>query len=183
MMNLKSHAPAKRLRTDIQGLRAIAVLAVVIYHIWPNFLPGGYTGVDVFFVISGYLITLNLLEEAEGKGNIDLIGFYIKRALRLIPAAALVIFISLLVMPLHTAPYQLANGISQAFASLFYFQNWLLFSEAVDYLSADNQPTAFQHFWSLAIEEQFYLLWPILLISSLKFSQRYARSFRMSVVI
>lgn len=177
------YAKETAIRLDIQGLRAIAVLTVVIYHIWPHALPGGFIGVDVFFVISGYLITSNLLREVERTGTIDFRAFYIRRALRLLPASALVIGASLLLVPLLTPSYTWVNWASQAAASLFYFQNWLLFREAVDYLSADNLPTAFQHFWSLAIEEQFYLLWPAVMMLPLVSSALRRLSYKKALIV
>ncbi len=159
--------PEKTLfRYEIQGLRAVAVLAVLIYHIFPQWLSGGYVGVDVFFVISGYLITGLLLREAELQGRIDLVRFYGRRIRRLLPAASLVL---LLTASAYTLLPNLLWGdlATDLFASTFYLQNWWLASQAVDYLMSGNAPGPLQHFWSLAVEEQYYIVWPLLLSSSL----------------
>ncbi|MDH5832847.1 acyltransferase family protein [Luteimonas kalidii] len=150
-------------RPEIQGLRAIAVLAVLIFHIWPSALPGGYVGVDVFFVISGFLITGILLRQAEKHGSIDILGFYAKRIKRLLPAATLVLLtvaicISLLPM---TQWNDAANEIA---ASALYVENWWLAAQAIDYLAAENAPSPLQHYWSLSVEEQYYIVWPLLFL-------------------
>jgi len=148
-------------RPEIQGLRAIAVLVVLLFHLWPGALSGGYVGVDVFFVISGFLITGLLLRQAEIHGGILIVDFYIKRIKRLLPAATVVLVavgtcVSLLPIVRWT---DTANEIA---ASALYFQNWWLAAQAVDYLAADNPPSPLQHFWSLSVEEQYYIAWPIL---------------------
>jgi peptidoglycan/LPS O-acetylase OafA/YrhL len=151
-------------RPDIQGMRAIAVGMVVIYHLFPKRLPGGFAGVDVFFVISGFLITGHLLREYQQTGTVGLLGFWGRRAKRLMPAAALVLTVTWLVSRLVLPATQLADTASQIRASALYFQNWLLASNSVDYLKADSAPTPVQHFWSLSVEEQFYLGWPLLFL-------------------
>jgi peptidoglycan/LPS O-acetylase OafA/YrhL len=154
-------------RADIQGLRAIAVLCVMVFHIWPEALPGGFVGVDVFFVISGFLISSNLLREVDASGSINMPRFYAKRARRLLPASIVVtaatIIASIFVLPAN----EWADAAQQAIASLFYFQNWLLVWNSVDYLAAEAAPSPFQHFWSLSVEEQFYLIWPPLILAGL----------------
>lgn len=150
-------------RPEIQGLRAIAVAAVLVYHIWPDLLPGGFVGVDVFFVISGFLITEVLLRDVRTSGRIDLGRFYGRRIKRLLPAATLVLVAT-------AACYQLLpfvgleNHAHQILASTFYVQNWYLGIQAVDYLGAEHAPGPLQHFWSLAVEEQYYIAWPLLFL-------------------
>jgi peptidoglycan/LPS O-acetylase OafA/YrhL len=148
----------------IQGLRAIAVLLVVIYHFWPGRLTGGYIGVDVFFVISGFLITQQLTRQLERTDRIALPSFYAKRARRLLPAAIVVLIFSslatLLIMPLSS----LTENVREIFASTFYVENWVLAANSVDYLAASGDASLVQHYWSLSLEEQFYLFWPLLLI-------------------
>ena len=151
-------------RWDIQGLRAFAVLAVVLYHLWPNRLPGGFVGVDVFFVISGFLITGHLLREQTATGRIALGRFWSRRAKRLLPGAFLTLLATgaaVLVLVPSTLWGQYGREL---IASTIYVQNWQLASDSVDYLASDNQPSPFQHFWSLSVEEQFYIALPILLV-------------------
>lgn len=173
-------------RNDIQGLRTIAVATVVIYHLWPGRLPGGFVGVDIFFVISGFLITSHLWREVVTKGSISLRSFYARRALRLLPASLLVLVLTavaaLLVVPIP----QWASTFRQLVASAFYLQNWILATDAVDYLAQHNAASPAQHYWSLSVEEQFYAFWPLLIIVSLwvlaKMRRRMRPDIRMQVV-
>jgi peptidoglycan/LPS O-acetylase OafA/YrhL len=150
----------------IQGLRAIAVLLVVVYHFWPGRLQGGYIGVDIFFVISGFLITGQLTRELERTGRIRLPSFYAKRARRLLPASILVLIFSaiatLVILPLSS----LGENLREILASTFYVENWSLVVSSVDYLAASNDATTVQHYWSLSLEEQFYILWPLMLLGA-----------------
>ncbi|WP_312197192.1 acyltransferase family protein [Stutzerimonas chloritidismutans] len=155
------------LKLEIQGLRAIAVSLVVIFHIWPDFLPGGFVGVDVFFVISGYLITGVLLRQVTKDGYVKLGEFYVRRARRLMPAATVVLVAVALCTPLLPAAWW-EDTAFELLASAFYFQNWWLAAQAVDYLAADNMPGPLQHYWSLSVEEQYYLFWPVLLLLCIK---------------
>lgn len=162
-------APTRKFRADIQALRAIAVLLVVIYHVRPGRMPGGYIGVDVFFVISGFLITGHLLKEATSTGRIKLGAFWAARARRILPASLVTIAVTVVVTA-FVAPVTVMEQLGrQALASIFYVQNWVLAADAVDYSASDNEATAFQHFWSLSVEEQFYLFWPLLVFAALWF--------------
>jgi peptidoglycan/LPS O-acetylase OafA/YrhL len=152
------------LRIDIQVLRAFAVLGVVGFHLWPNFFVGGFVGVDVFFVISGYLITMHLIGEVFRTGSISLGTFWARRARRLLPAALLVIFVTSILVFVFQPSAMWSQFVRQAVASIFYFENWALVLEATNYLSADKPPTAVQQFWSLSVEEQFYIAWPLLIL-------------------
>lgn len=159
-------------RLDIQALRAIAVLSVVVYHLWPNRLTGGFMGVDIFFVISGYLMTTTLVRDAQpvlkAKNKIKatwtfLTAFYARRIKRLVPAASITLLATLgLVYATGNLPL-IQQTAKQVFTSAIFVQNWQLANESVDYL-ANSDPTAVQHFWSLSLEEQFYLVWPLLLL-------------------
>lgn len=149
---------------EIQGLRAIAVLLVLIFHVWPESIPGGYVGVDVFFVISGSLITGGLLRELERDGHLRLAAFYARRARRLLPAAALVLVVTLAGSLLILPASRWEPIAHEVVASSIYVQNWWLASSAVDYWGADNAASPLQHFWSLSIEEQFYLFWPVAML-------------------
>ncbi|MDR7384097.1 acyltransferase family protein [Promicromonospora iranensis] len=157
-------ARPRKFRPEVQALRALAVLLVLVYHIDPDVLPGGYIGVDVFFVISGFLITGHLWREASTTGTVDLKRFWAARARRILPASLAttvgVIAIALVLLP----PSLVESWWKQALASVLYVENWALAAESVDYQAASNNPTAFQHFWSLGVEEQFYLVWPLLVL-------------------
>jgi peptidoglycan/LPS O-acetylase OafA/YrhL len=145
-------------------MRALAVSMVVVYHLHPSLLPGGFAGVDVFFVISGFLITGHLLREYRKTGKVALLDFWGRRAKRLVPAAALVLTVtwagSCLVLPAT----QLAGTAAEIRASALYFQNWQLAADSVNYLQASSAASPVQHFWSLSVEEQFYLGWPLLFL-------------------
>lgn len=157
----------RRFLPEVQALRALAVLVVVAYHLEPRVVPGGFVGVDVFFVISGFLITGHLVREARRGGRISLPGFWAGRVRRILPAA-LVAIAAVVAGTLALAPVTQWGTIGQqALASVFSVQNWVLAADSVDYLAAENPPTALQHFWSLGVEEQFYLLWPLLVVAAL----------------
>lgn len=149
-------------RTDIQGLRAIAVSLVLVFHLWPDSLGGGYIGVDVFFVISGFLITLHLITKPPRKGR-DLGTFWARRIKRLLPASLLVLASVVIASRLVAPVTQWRNTAVEAITSALYVQNWRLAGTSVDYLAAERAPSPIQHFWSLSVEEQFYLVWPVLI--------------------
>jgi peptidoglycan/LPS O-acetylase OafA/YrhL len=151
-------------RPDIQGLRAIAVTMVVIYHLYPSALPGGFAGVDVFFVISGYLITGHLWRGYAQTGKVGLADFWGRRARRLVPAAALVLTVTWIAARIIQPATQLVDTAQQILASALYFQNWQLSSDAVNYLKSGDTASPVQHFWSLSVEEQFYIVWPLLFL-------------------
>ena len=152
-------------RRDIQALRALAVGLVVLNHLWPHRLSGGYVGVDVFFVISGFLITSHLVRELQVSGRIRLGAFYARRVRRLLPAAFLVLVASLILAGL-TLPYtRWESTVEEVLGSTFYFENWLLAAKSVDYSAMNESATVAQHYWSLSVEEQFYLLWPLGLVA------------------
>ncbi len=142
-------------------------MLVVLYHLWPGALRGGFVGVDVFFVISGFLITGHLLRDAERKGTISLVQFWTRRAFRLLPASLLVIALTMIAALIWVGEDQWNRYAQQALGSGFYVQNWVLSATSTDYLSSSEPPTAFQHFWSLSIEEQFYLVLPVVLVAVL----------------
>ena len=150
-------------RPDIQGMRAIAVLLVLIFHVFPNTLPGGYVGVDVFFVISGFLITGILLRSAESQGGVSYLKFYERRARRLLPAASLALVASGVAAFFLLPETRWGNTGWEIIASAAYFENFFLYFKSLDYLAADYAPSPFQHYWSLSIEEQFYIFWPIII--------------------
>ncbi len=160
---------------EIQALRAVAVTLVVLFHLWPHRFTGGYVGVDVFFVISGYLITSHLLREVDATGRLDLTAFYARRARRLLPAS-LAVLLACLVAALFLLPVELrAVNAKEILASAFYVQNLYLATKAVTYSASNDVASSVQHFWSLSAEEQFYLLWPSLIIGSLFVARRWLR--------
>lgn len=154
------------LRPEIQALRAAAVLIVVLYHLWPQILTGGFVGVDVFFVISGFLITGQLLREVDSSGGIRLARFWARRARRLLPAALLVLLVSAIAVLVWVPQIFWAQFFRETVASALYVQNWVLAADSVNYLAANNVASAAQHYWSLSVEEQFYLVWPLLILAA-----------------
>lgn len=158
--------PSKHLRSDIQGLRAVAVLAVLLSHIWPDAIPGGFIGVDVFFVISGYLITGLLYRELQQTGRIALLQFYLRRMKRLLPAATLVLVVVGILTIWLLPPLRWEDTAIEILASAFYVENWRLAWLAVDYFGAEDAASPVQHYWSLSIEEQFYIVWPLMMITA-----------------
>lgn len=164
--------PGSIFRADIQGLRAVAVMLVIIYHVWPAALPGGYIGVDVFFVISGYLITGLLIKEIAQTGTVSLRVFYARRIRRLLPAASAVLLVVVVGTLLWVAASDWHALSKEFIASALYIENWLLVGRSVDYLAQDATASPVQHFWSLSVEEQFYIFWPVLLLAAAAIASR-----------
>jgi len=158
-----ANAPHIRYRPGLDGLRAIAVAAVFLYHSRIDWLPGGFLGVDLFFVLSGYLITSLLLVEWEARNRIDLRRFWLRRARRLLPALVVVV-LGALVLSAIFARQDLAHTRSDTISSLFYYSNWHLIFANRSYFNLMGNPSLLNHLWSLAIEEQFYIVWPLLLV-------------------
>ncbi|MCX4744555.1 SGNH hydrolase domain-containing protein [Kitasatospora sp. NBC_01287] len=167
-------------RPDIEGLRAVALLAVLGFHAGVPHLAGGFVGVDVFFVISGYLITGQLLREALGTGRIRLAEFFSRRARRLLPSAALVLAVVALASVWLTAPLRRTDLEYDVLASALSVANWRFVAQQTDYLAAGRDPSPLLHFWSLAVEEQFYLVWApllaLLVYLTIRHSRRHARA-------
>jgi peptidoglycan/LPS O-acetylase OafA/YrhL len=151
-------------RGDIQGLRALAVCVVVLDHAGVPGMGGGFVGVDVFFVISGFLITQLLLREVEQTGRLSLAGFYARRARRILPAASVVVVATVLSATLLLGYVRAAAVVKDSVWVAFFAANVKFGRDNTDYFAADNPPSPLQHFWSLAVEEQFYLVWPLLLL-------------------
>jgi peptidoglycan/LPS O-acetylase OafA/YrhL len=158
--------PGTGFRVDIEGLRAVAVLAVVLYHAAVPGLPGGFVGVDVFFVVSGFLITGLLWREVVSTGTVRLARFYGARARRLLPAGITVLVVVAVASAWWLPPLQARSVLSDALASAVYAGNYRFALRGTDYLAADGPASPFQHYWSLGVEEQFYLFWPALLIAA-----------------
>lgn len=159
----RSSAPkSSGFRSDIQGLRALAVGIVLLYHLWPDRFVGGFVGVDVFFVISGFLITSHLIKSPPQSWG-DVAKFWAGRVRRLLPASLLVLFL-VGIATFLVAPQSIwADTGRQILSAGLYVVNWDFAISSVDYLAADNAPSPVQHFWSLSVEEQFYFLWPMII--------------------
>jgi peptidoglycan/LPS O-acetylase OafA/YrhL len=151
-------------RPFLDGLRAVAVLGVILYHLDLTWLPGGFLGVDVFFVLSGYLITRLLLAEKGASGRIDFAGFYARRLRRLLPALLLVVAVVVIGsgrLYAEELDYVIARD---AAATLAYIANWSFIASGQSYFEAFGDPSPLRHMWSLAVEEQFYLVWPLVVL-------------------
>ena len=145
----------------LDGLRALAVVAVLLYHAGLPWIPGGFLGVEVFFVLSGYLITSLLLAEWRAEGSVNLKAFWLRRARRLLPALYLLVVVTLAYAVLFL-PGEVARLRSDALAAFGYVTNWYLVFHHESYFEAVGRPSLLKHLWSLAVEEQFYLFWPVL---------------------
>ncbi|WP_280829416.1 acyltransferase family protein [Mycobacterium sp. OTB74] len=159
-------AAQKTFRPDIEGLRAVAVTAVVLFHAAVPGIGGGYVGVDVFFVISGFLITGLLWREVSGTGTVRLRSFYGARARRLLPASATVGVITMIASAILLPPLQARPAISDGIASALYVSNYQFVMRGVDYFGNHVTASPFLHYWSLGVEEQFYLVWAPMLLGA-----------------
>jgi peptidoglycan/LPS O-acetylase OafA/YrhL len=151
-------------RTDIEGLRAVAVLLVLLFHAGVPGMDGGYVGVDVFFVLSGFLITSLMVTEREESGRISLVGFYARRIRRILPMSSLVAVATLGAALVWLEPLRLRGLATDVLASAGFSSNLVFAHRGADYLQSSLPPSPLQHFWSLAVEEQFYVVWPALVI-------------------
>ena len=169
-------------RGDIEGLRAVAVVLVVLFHASIGGVPGGFVGVDVFFVISGFLITGLLLRERTGSGTISLSSFYARRARRLLPAAALVLLVTLVASILVLPPLLVRGVATDTAAAALYVSNMGFAVQATDYFAAGQAPSPILHFWSLGVEEQFYVFWPAVVLLVTRGAIRPGRRVGITVV-
>jgi peptidoglycan/LPS O-acetylase OafA/YrhL len=165
-------------RTDIEGMRAVAIVAVLLCHAGISFLAGGYVGVDVFFVISGFLITRLLLGEVDRTGGISLVRFYARRAKRLLPLSAILLASVGVLSLLLLSPVRAVEVSGDIISSALYTANWHFAAQSVDYFAQGLEPSPVLHLWSLAIEEQFYVVWPTLILAVTWFQRRRGRSVR-----
>jgi len=149
------HQPA------LDGLRGVAALLVVFYHLNLGWASGGFVGIDVFFVLSGFLITTLLLDEVRGRSQVDLLGFWRRRFARLLPLAFLVITLTMVWAWRFADPQILGRVRRDGISSLLYVNNWVQLSDGVGYFDRFGPPSPLTHMWSLSVEEQFYVLWPL----------------------
>lgn len=156
-------APSTSHREDIQGLRALAVLLVVLAHAGVGFLPGGFVGVDVFFVLSGFLITGLLLAEVRATGTVSLVDFYVRRARRILPAAALTLVATDIAAFFLLNFLRARDTVQDSLYTAGFAANFRFAARGMDYFAQSEAPSPLLHYWSLAVEEQFYLVWPALL--------------------
>lgn len=176
-----SEKPSATFRPDIEGLRAVAVLAVVLFHAGVPGIGGGFVGVDVFFVVSGFLITGLLWRDVTSTGAVRIARFYGARARRLLPAGGLVLVATAIGSAFLLPPLQAREALGDGIASALYAGNYRFALRGTDYLAAAAPPSPFQHFWSLGVEEQFYLVWPALIVAT-AWSVRRRRGGALSVV-
>jgi len=156
----------QQFRPDVEGLRAVAILLVVLYHVHPALAPGGYVGVDVFFVISGFLITGQLVRELQTRRRISFLGFYARRARRILPAAMLTVIATAVASALLLNPLAAKRALKDGLSAIYFGANFHFAAQGADYFNAGISPSPVQHFWSLSVEEQFYAAWPLLLLVS-----------------
>lgn len=153
---------------SVDGLRAIAVVAVLLYHLGLDWIPGGFLGVDLFFVISGYVITRLILDSIERSGGLDLRAFYMSRVRRLIPALVAMVIFTTLYIGVY-APESIKRFLGDLPYVFTGTINWALVARQQDYFESIGRPPLLQHTWSLAVEAQFYLIWPLVLLAVLKY--------------
>ena len=165
----------------LDGLRALAVIAVLIFHLRATWLPGGFLGVDVFFVVSGFLITTLLLREVSRTGRVDLKRFWLRRARRLLPALTIVVVVATLAARFVEADLLVGIG-RQTLGALTFSTNWLEIGAGSDYFHATS-PQLFMNFWSLAVEEQFYLFWPLVVLVIVRLVHRRRRRMLVPLAI
>jgi peptidoglycan/LPS O-acetylase OafA/YrhL len=176
------HAPRLGYIPALDGLRAVAVVAVLLYHADQGWIPGGFLGVDVFFVISGYLITCLLLADWQQHGGVGLKRFWYRRARRLLPALFTMLFV-VSIYAILFLPDVLDQLRGEVIAALLYVENWFLIFRHLSYFQGTGRLPLLQHVWSLAVEEQFYLLWPLILVVVLTVWGKSRRALLVGVLV
>ena len=173
----------RRFRPDVQGLRAIAVTLVLLFHAHVPGIGGGYVGVDVFFVISGFVITGVLLRERVSTGSTSIASFYARRVRRIIPAATLVIVVAVLASYVVLGPVSGAQTASDARWASFFLINVHFANTGTNYLASQLPPSVLQNYWSLAVEEQFYLVYPTIFLAIAGLSLQLSLRRRLAIVL
>lgn len=167
-------------RDDIDGLRALAILLVVAYHVWTSRVSGG---VDVFLMISAYFLTASFVRRLERGGSVPVLRYWVRRFARLLPLAGVTILATLGAVWLWYLPSTWPDIWGQTWASLFYFQNWELAFSAVDYYARDEVlASPLQHFWSLSVQGQVFLVWPLLIAGTAVLARRRSQSVRLWLI-
>ncbi|AYN58717.1 thioesterase [Arthrobacter phage Peas] len=175
-------APGRNKRLDIQGLRAVAVLAVVVNHLF-GFPGGGFVGVDIFFVISGFVITSLLLREHDRNERIDFVTFYKRRVRRIMPASLLTLVVTVAAAYLIFLPGRASSILTDGIWSLLFAGNWRFATNGTDYWAQDTPVSPLQHYWSLGVEEQFYFIWPALIALVFALAGLRRRAGRLSLIL
>jgi peptidoglycan/LPS O-acetylase OafA/YrhL len=168
----KEKKERRKFRPEIEGLRAVAAILVAVYHIWFGTVSGG---VDVFFVVSGFLITTSLLSRLRKHNKINFLDFLLKLSKRLFPSAFFVMLVATIASIFWLPHLRWDQTVNEVIASAFYYQNWQLALNAVDYLAQNNEASPFQHIWAMSIQGQFYVIWPIIFFISLLISKKLFR--------
>ena len=167
----------------LDGLRALGALLIIGFHFGIGWLPGGFIGVDLFYVLSGYLITGLLVGEYRKRSTIGLSAFWLRRARRLLPALLVMLVVVTLLVRYDAAPGIYPDFRMNALSSLFYFSNWWQIATSGNYFVATGPPSPLTHTWSLAVEEQFYLVWPLVVLVVLRLSRVAARGIRILLAL
>lgn len=172
-----------KFRSDIKGLRAIAILFVVGYHFKLPGFNGGFIGVDIFFVLSGYLITSLLVDDLEKTGRLDFVGFYARRARRLLPASVTMLLLVSAFLAFYCGPFEQRRFTGAAIYAASYLSNVYFAKTSVSYLDEGPESNPFLHTWSLSVEEQFYFAWPAILLLIFRFSRRFRLGWIITLAI
>jgi peptidoglycan/LPS O-acetylase OafA/YrhL len=191
---LRGHSPSDELRARpsatgkdrivaLDGLRAFALLIIMGYHFGLGWLGGGFFSLDIFYVLSGYLITGLLIGEYGRRGSVKLSAFWLRRARRLLPALAIVLVVVTLLVRYDAAPDLYPDFRMSALSSFFYFSNWWQIASSTNYFVATGPPSPLTHTWSLAVEEQFYLVWPLVVLAVMHLSRSFARGVKTLLVV